>query len=126
MLEDGELAILNRLQKSQFRAKFYLGVKDYRYIQEKGLETIKKHAQEFVLKRLAPGEIMNDGKQTPYKGHPVFIAQHATATCCRGCLYKWHRIPKGQVLTKGQQEYVVMVIMAWITRQMLGYEKERN
>ena len=63
-------------------------------------------------------EIANDGKQTPMRGHPVFVAQHATATCCRGCLEKWHRIPKGRDLTWEEQEYVVDVIMEWISREM--------
>lgn len=50
---------------------------------EKGLDTIRQHVKEFIAKREAPAYIANDGKQTPMKGHPVFIAQHATATCCR-------------------------------------------
>ncbi len=82
------------------------------------MDTIRSHAQDFVSKRLAPAEPANDGKQTPMKGHPVFIAQHATATCCRGCLEKWHRIPKGAELTDEQQEYVVNVLMEWIERQI--------
>ena len=73
---------------------------------------------EIIFKREAPAFIPNDGKQTPTKGHPVFVAQHATATCCRGCLEKWHRIPKGRELTWEEQEYVVDVIMEWISREM--------
>lgn len=68
-------------------------------------------------KRLAPSEPQNDGKQTPMRGHPVFVAQHATATCCRGCLEKWHNIPKGRELTAQEQDYVVDVILQWIDRQ---------
>ena len=88
--------------------------KDKLYINEKGLETIRKHTEDFIKDRLSPSIINNDGKQTPTKGHPTFIAQHATATCCRGCLYKWHHIPKGVPLTSSQQEYIVNVIMSWI------------
>ena len=76
---------LLRLQSSNFRARFHLSEKDRQYIDEKGLDTIRKHAEDFVSKRLAPDVIENDGKQTPMRGHPVFVAQHATATCCRGC-----------------------------------------
>ena len=65
---------------------------DIKYIEEKGLNTIKIHAYDFVYKRLMPSYIEKDGKQTPMKGHPVFVAQHATATCCRKCLQKWHKI----------------------------------
>ena len=62
--------------------------------------------------------IPNDGKQTPMRGHPVFIAQHATATCCRGCIYKWHKMRPGKELSKVQQEYLVDVIMTWIEGEM--------
>lgn len=57
-------------------------------------------------------------KQTPMRGHPVFIAQHATATCCRGCLAKWHNIPQGVQLTAQQQHYIVGVIHHWLVLQM--------
>ena len=92
--------------------------KEKEYIKEKGLDTIEKHAYDFIIQRLAPKEIINDGKQTPMKGHPVFIAQHATATCCRGCLYKWHKIRKGKELTQKEIKYVVDLIMEWIKRQL--------
>lgn len=110
--------IFNKLAKSEFRSKFKLKQKEKDYIAEKGLDTIKRHACDFVSKRLAPAVIPNDGKQTPMKGHPVFIAQHATATCCRGCLSKWHKIEKGVELSKKQQEYVVNIIMEWIGMQL--------
>ena len=83
-----------------------------------GIEKIKEHAYDFINKRLAPASIPNDGKQTPMRGHPVFIAEHATATCCRGCLYKWHKIPAGIELNKEQKDYIVNVIMAWIDREI--------
>ena len=87
------------------------------YIEEKGLDAIEAHARDFVAKRLAPAHPTNDGKQTPMKGHPVFIAQHATSTCCRGCLEKWHNIAGGKELNQRQQDYVVKVIMTWIKRE---------
>lgn len=110
--------ILNSLSKSNFRNKFHLKQKDKEYIQEKGIEKIREHAYDFINKRLAPKYLQNDGKQTPMKGHPVFIAQHATATCCRGCLYKWHKIPKGIELKEEQKEHIVDVIMGWINREI--------
>ena len=87
--------LFQRLAKSKFRSKFHLRDKEKSYILEKGLDTIKSHAKDFISKRIAPAQIPNDGKQTPMRGHPVFIAQHATATCCRGCIEKWHKILKG-------------------------------
>ena len=106
--------ILYSLSKSKFRSSFHLKDKDKNYINEKGIDTIKKHAYDFINKRIAPKEIKNDGKQTPMRGHPVFIAQHATATCCRGCLEKWHHIPKGKDLDENEVNYIVNVIMKWI------------
>ena len=110
--------IFDKLAKSDFRSKFKLKQKDKDYIFQKGLNTIEQHAYDFISKRLAPADIPNDGKQTPMKGHPVFIAQHATACCCRGCLSKWHKIPNGIELTQSQQDYVVKIIMEWIKRQL--------
>jgi hypothetical protein len=81
------------------------------------MDTIRSHAKEFIAKRVAPAQIPNDGKQTPTKGHPVFIAQHATATCCRGCIKKWHKIQSDKELTQVQQNYLVDVIMTWIERE---------
>lgn len=108
---------LARLQSSNFRSRFHLSEKDKQYIDEKGIDTIRKHAEDFVSKRLAPDVIENDGKQTPMRGHPVFVAQHATATCCRGCLEKWYHVKKGVQLTPLQQEKIVNLIMAWIIRE---------
>ena len=109
--------IFERLAKSKFRSRFKLRDKEKQYVQEKGLDKIRSHAEDFISKRLAPADISNDGKQTPMRGHPVFIGQHATATCCRGCLEKWHKIPKGRDLTDVEQKYIVDIIMEWIKRQ---------
>ena len=106
--------LFQRLSKSKFRSRFHLRDKEKSYILEKGLDTIESHAKDFISKRIAPAQIPNDGKQTPMRGHPVFIAQHATATCCRGCIEKWHKIPKGVQLNSAQQKYLVSVIMEWI------------
>ncbi len=108
--------MLDKLQKSRFRSSFKLKEKEKLYVKEKGLETIKEHAYDFINKRLAPSFILNDGKQTPMKGHPVFIAQHATATCCRNCLYKWYKIPKNRQLSEKEVDYIVNIITEWIKR----------
>ena len=110
--------IFSRLARSKFRSRFRLDEKDRQYIREKGLDTIRVHSAEIIAKRLAPEVIPNDGKQTPMRGHPVFIAQHATATCCRGCLEKWHGIPQGRMLTEDEQSYIARIIMEWIDRQL--------
>lgn len=110
--------ILDRLNKSNFRKSFYLKKNDIEYINKKGIETIKSHAYDFINKRLAPAVIINDGKQTPMRGHPVFIAQHATATCCRECLFKWHKIEKDRELMPIEIDFIVGLIMEWINRQI--------
>lgn len=107
-------AVFERLSRSPFRAKFRLGPKDRAYLEAKGMETIREHARDFIGKRLAPAEPLNDGKQTPWRGHPVFVAQHATATCCRSCLAKWHGIPAGRALTGEEQAHVVRAIERWL------------
>ncbi|CAI1539862.1 DUF4186 domain-containing protein [Serratia entomophila] len=99
-----------RLQSSPFRAKFRLNPKDRLYLESKGLPLILSHARDFIESRLADAQPKNDGKQTPMRGHPVFVAQHATATCCRGCLAKWHDIAQGQPLSEEQKRYIVQVI----------------
>ena len=112
--------ILYSLSKSKFRSSFHLKEKDKEYIKQKGLEKIESHAYDFLRKRLAPAYIPNDGKQTPMRGHPVFIAEHATATCCRNCLYKWYHIPKGRELTEEEIVFLVTVIMTWIKKELVS------
>jgi hypothetical protein len=84
------------------------------YLQDKGADTVAAHARDFAGRRLAPARPRKDGKQTPFRGHPVFVAQHATATCCRRCLAKWHGLPAGRALTEAEQAYVVAVLMRWL------------
>lgn len=110
--------LFKRLSRSAFRSKFRLKPKDVEYVNAKGMAAIRRHACDFVRRRLAPAVPPNDGRQTPMRGHPVFIAQHATGCCYRGCLAKWHGIPAGRMLTAEEQGYVVAVIMEWIRRQM--------
>lgn len=111
--------LFERLAKSSFRSRFQLTRKDIDYINNKGWDTIYRHTEEMIVSRLAPKFIGNDGKQTPMKGHPVFVAQHATATCCRGCLNKWHHIPKHKNLNAWEIHYVTSVIMEYILKQYI-------
>lgn len=111
--------VFERLSRSEFRSRFKLKEKDLVYVRQKGLGTIRSHAEDFIANRIAPAVIPNDGKQTPMHGHPVFIAQHATATCCRGCIEKWHGFRKDVQLTASQQCYLVDLIMEWIQKQLV-------
>ena len=105
------------LGRSEFRSRFRLGPKERAYLHEKTLPVILEHGRRFVIDRLAPAQPDHDGRQTPMRGHPVFVAQHATATCCRGCLAKWHYIGKGKPLSDEQIEYVLDVIGRWLKEQ---------
>lgn len=109
--------LFEALARSKFRSGFRLGGKERKYLDEKGIETITEHARQFVIQRLGDAFPKNDGRQTPMKGHPVFIAQHATATCCRGCLFKWHRIEKAKPLSEQEIRYITEVIRRQLEMQ---------
>lgn len=100
--------------------------KDFAYIERVGMEKLESHAYDFVNARLAPKIIPNDGKQTPMRGHPVFIAQHATATCCRGCLWKWWKIPQSRELKPDEIEFVVGLILEWIKSECERFNQSQN
>ena len=110
-------SMLYKLSKSKFRSSFHLTKKMKEYIDEKGFELIEKHANDFINSRLKIYNPDIDGKQTPMKNHPVFIAQHATACCCRGCMEKWYHIPKTKELTEEEIEYFKSIVIEWIKRQ---------
>lgn len=108
--------LFQALERSSFRRGFHLDRKEQGYLRDKGLSLVLEHARGFVASRLSPAVIVNDGKQTPFHGHPVFVAQHATACCCRGCLEKWHRIPHGRALDPAEEEYIIAVLERWLKR----------
>ena len=114
LTEDAWQDLRARLARSRFRSRFRLNERDAAYAADRGRATLRQHAHDFVGARLAPAAPRNDGRQTPMRGHPVFVAQHATATCCRGCLHKWHAIPAGRALDDAEIAYVVEVILAWL------------
>lgn len=107
-----------KLAKSPFRSRFHLNEKDRAYAEKLGEDRLRAHTADLIATRLAPAAPQNDGKQTPMRGHPVFVAQHACACCCRDCLQKWYHVPKGVPLTAEQQEKIVNLLMAWINREM--------
>lgn len=111
---------LKQLSTSKFRSSFHLNAKMKQYALTQGSDVIRKHAYDFINQRLKPAHPLHDGKQTPMRAnsHPVFIAQHATGTCCRKCLEKWHHIPQGVELTNQQVDYIVYVIMSWIKKEL--------
>lgn len=117
---------LSRLAHSPFRSQIRLREKELDYLRRKGIDEVLNHAAVFIRQRLAPAWLVNDGQQTPWRNHPVFVAQHATATCCRGCLQEWHQIPKGRELTVEEQQYIVEVIGAWLAREQETSVRQRD
>jgi hypothetical protein len=111
--------ILYKLSKSKFRSSFHLRKYMIDYINNKGMETIESHTEDFIEKNLSK-LLPNDGKQTPMRGHPTFIAQHATATCCRGCIEKWYKIPKDKELNTKEKKFIKALIIEWITPELKG------
>lgn len=108
---------ITKLNKSKFRNSFHLKKYMISYIDKVGLDKIEEHARDFINERIACCNPKNDGRQTPMRGHPVFIAQHACGCCCRSCLEKWHSIPKNRELTKKEINYLVCLVMYWITNE---------
>lgn len=109
--------LFDALGRSAFRSRFRLGTADAAYLAERGLPAVLEHARQFVETRLAPALPKNDGSQTPMRGHPVFVAQHATASCCRSCLAKWHRIPARRPLSEEEKDRVLAALQRWLAAQ---------
>jgi hypothetical protein len=107
-----------RLARSSFRRKFRLQGRELAYLQTWGLPHVMKQAEDVIRKRVAPAVIPNDGKQTPWRNHPVFVAQHATATCCRGCIERVHEIAKGHALEAAELAHVLAAIERWLQTQL--------
>ncbi|HYW04795.1 MAG TPA: DUF4186 domain-containing protein [Gammaproteobacteria bacterium] len=110
--------LFRALSRSPFRRRFVLGGRERAYAADRGVDVLMEHAARFVEQRLAPAAPANDGRQTPMRRHPVFVAQHATATCCRGCLARWHGIPARRALTGGEKAHVLAVIRRWLEAQV--------
>jgi len=77
---------IDHIGRHPFRARFRLRGRDRAFVQLRGMSAVRTHAHDLFAKRVAPAQPLKDGRQPSYRGHPVFVAQHATATCCRTCL----------------------------------------
>jgi Domain of unknown function (DUF4186) len=115
--------VFERLARSSFRRRFRLRAAEREYLERKELEIVLSHGEKFIEERLAPTNPPNDGKQTPMRNHPIFVAQHGTATCCRGCLEKWHSIPKGHALTPEEKAYILSILRRWLISRELAEDR---
>jgi predicted Fe-S protein YdhL (DUF1289 family) len=109
--------VFEALEKSSFRRRFRLRGAELEYLRARGMDAVMQHAADFIDRRLAPAEPENDGRQTPMRGHPVFLAQHATGTCCRGCLQKWHEIARGTAFSAAERAHVLAALRRWMEAQ---------
>ncbi len=111
-------AAFHRLGLSAFRRKFRLQGKELAYLRTWGLPHVMKQGADLIKQRLALAAPRNDGSQTPWRNHPIFVAQHATGTCCRGCLEKTYGIAKGRALTVEQTAHVLSAIERWLREEL--------
>lgn len=111
-------ALKKKLEKDGRLDKFTLGEPEQEYVTSRGMNILRLHATDFVNKRLAPANPKNDGRQTPTKGHPVFIAQHACGCNDRTSLETFYDIEKGRELTEGEVDIIVDVILKWIDEHL--------
>jgi hypothetical protein len=102
------------LARTPFRRRFTLNGRELVYLERKGMNTVLREGDKFMETRLAPAEPRNDGRRTPWRNHPIFIAQHATGTCCRGCLQRVHWIEKGRELTADERRHIIDVWRRWL------------
>ena len=110
------LILQQRLAQSAFRSRFCLKEQHIKIFLEKGADRIFAEARLILQQRLADAMPLNDGKQTPMRGYPIFIAQHACGICCRSCLQKWHHISANRQLTAAEISKLTWFITAWIQK----------
>lgn len=109
-------SVLAAVAASEYRRRYTLSTTEKSQLRIAGLAKLMKQAEEIIEKQIAPERPVNDGTQTPKKGHPIHVAQHATATCCRRCLAKWHDIPVGHALTRNESDHVLAVLRGWLEK----------
>ncbi|MBN2164295.1 MAG: DUF4186 family protein [Pontiellaceae bacterium] len=107
-----------KLEEDGRLEKFILAEPEQEYVTSRGMDILRLHATDFVNKRLAPANPKNDGRQTPTKGHPVFIAQHACGCNDRTSLEEFFGFEKGRELSTDEVDIVVDVILKWIEEHL--------
>ena len=85
---------------------------------KRGLTQIDKEAHTTIRHSIASAKPFRDGSQTPFDGDIVYYAQHATATCCRKCLERWHGIPRGRELTREEISFCVNLMMQYVNKRL--------
>lgn len=106
--------------KSPYRSNLRLTGEEIEYCRSRGLDEVRREAFDIIRKNIAPSYIKNDGKQTPENGHPIFVSQHATATCCRKCINRFYYIPNDRKLTETEVNFIVDLNLEWLKRYLVN------
>ena len=110
--------VFSKLNKTGRISNFSLGDAEIEYVSSRGIEILRLHATDFIQKRIAPKEPKNDGYQTPAKGHPVFLAQHACGCNDIDSVEQFFGFKKGSLLKEKEVNLIVDVIVSWLEDQI--------
>jgi hypothetical protein len=89
---------------------------------------LRAFVREELAKGIAPPRPWGDGRRVPVEGpklegHPLFYAQHATASCCKKCAYYWWGLPRDQQYSDPQLDFLTSMCMGFFeTRGLLPLE----
>lgn len=84
------------------------------YALKKGkIELLKTVEQRIRSSVKAPADAF-DGRRTKWEGNPIHYGQHATATCCRKCIERWHDISRDVELTEKQIKYFTHLVVMFL------------
>ncbi|WP_372655987.1 DUF4186 family protein [Halobacteriovorax sp.] len=109
--------IFRRLGCSKVCCKFKLKDEQWEYLAKRGFDTILLEGRSLIVKIFNEDSLSHSCKVAPVQTHPIYIALHATGTCCRSSLEKWHKIPKSKELKEKDIFYILLVVKEWIIRQ---------
>lgn len=109
--------IFRRLNCSKVCCKFKLKDDQWDYLAKRGFDSILLEGRTLIVKIFSEEAKHHSCKVAPVQNHPIFTALHATGTCCRSSLEKWHKIPKNKELREKDIFYILLVVKEWIIRQ---------
>jgi hypothetical protein len=109
----------NALKYEMWRHHFWHVELDQRainYARRKGRLGLRDAVRKRLSTSIGGALPFHDGFQTPREnsGNPIYYAQHATASCCRKCVEKWHGIPQGRELTDSEIDYLKDLALLYI------------
>jgi hypothetical protein len=84
------------------------------YAKRKGKLGLIETAEHFLRKYIAKPADAFSSISTSMDGNPIHYAQHATATCCRRCIEKWHGIPPDRYLQEDEILYFLRLVQLFI------------